>query len=46
MGLHKNYFENIDGLIFYKMLGTGSSPGVSMYPDFSTYALLLISDNK
>ena len=46
MGLHKNYFENIDGLIFYKMLGTGSSPGFSMYPDFSTYALLLIWDNK
>ena len=39
MGMHKTYFENIDGLIFYKMLGTGSSPGFSMYPDFSTYAL-------
>ena len=46
MGMHKTYFENIDGLIFYKMLGTGSSPGFSMYPDFSTYALLLIWDNK
>ena len=46
MGMHKTYFENIDGLIFYKMLGTGSSPGFSMYPDFSTYALLLIWEDK
>ena len=40
MGLHRSHFLNISGLRFYKMLGTGSSPGFSMYPDFSTYALL------
>ena len=40
MGLHKSHFLNVNGLMFYKMLGTGSSPGFSMYPDFSTYALL------
>ena len=46
MGLYKNHFNNIDGLNFYKMLGTGSSPGFSMYPDFSTYAILLTWENK
>ena len=40
MGLHKSHFLDVNGLMFYKMLGTGSSPGFSMYPDFSTYALL------
>ena len=39
MGLHRSHFLDITGLQFYKMLGTGSSPGFSMYPDFSTYAL-------
>ena len=46
MGLYKTHFNNIDGLNFYKMLGTGSSPGFSMYPDFSTYAILLTWENK
>ena len=46
MGLHRRHFKNIDGLNFYKMLGTGSGPGFSMYPDFSTYALLLTWDNE
>ena len=41
MGSHTKNFKNIEGLTFYKMLGTGSDPGFSMYPDFSTYALLL-----
>ena len=41
MGSHRKFFSDIDGLTFYKMLGTGSDPGFSMYPDFSTYALLL-----
>ena len=40
MGLYRSHFLNLSGLKFYKMLGTGSSPGFSMYPDFSTYALL------
>ncbi|MBD30862.1 MAG: spheroidene monooxygenase [Candidatus Marinimicrobia bacterium] len=46
MGLHQRYLNNIDGLNFYKMLGTGSGPGFSMYPDFSTYALLLNWNNE
>ena len=46
MGLYKTHFNNIDGLNFYKMLGTGNSPGFSMYPDFSTYAILLTWENK
>ena len=46
MGLHRSHFLNISGLHFYKMLGTGSSPGFSMYPDFSTYALLQTWSSK
>lgn len=42
MGLHRNYLESIEGQQFYKMLGTGSGPGFSMYPDFYTYALLQV----
>ena len=46
MGLHRTHFLNIKGLHFFKMLGTGSSPGFSMYPDFSTYALLQTWSSK
>ena len=46
MGLHRPHFLNIKGLHFFKMLGTGSSPGFSMYPDFSTYALLQTWSSK
>ena len=46
MGLHRRHCLNIKGLHFFKMLGTGSSPGFSMYPDFSTYALLQTWSSK
>ena len=46
MGVHRSHFLDITGLQFYKMLGTGSSPGFSMYPDFSTYALLQTWSSK
>ena len=46
MGIHRSHFLDITGLQFYKMLGTGSSPGFSMYPDFSTYALLQTWSSK
>lgn len=39
--------QNIDGLVFYKLLGTGGGDGYQWRPDFSTYALLTVfSDDK
>ena len=42
MGSHRKFFSDIDGLTFYKMLGTGSDPGFSMYPDFQPMHFFLI----
>jgi heme-degrading monooxygenase HmoA len=36
----------VDGCDFVKLLGTGSGFGFSLWPDFSTYALLMKWDNK
>lgn len=46
MGIHKDFLKSIDGQKFYKMLGTGSDPGFSMYPDFYTYALLQVWESS
>ena len=40
MGLHHGRLKNIEGLLFYKLLGTGKKPGFRVTPDFKTYALL------
>lgn len=40
MGLYHSRLKNIDGLLFYKLLGTGKKPGFRVTPDFKTYALL------
>ena len=40
MGLYHSLLKNIDGLLFYKLLGTGKKPGFRVTPDFKTYALL------
>ena len=40
MGLYQSRLKNIDGLLFYKLLGTGKKPGFRVTPDFKTYALL------
>tara|TARA_X000000368_G_scaffold419068_1_gene422023 strand:+ start:5769 stop:6443 length:675 start_codon:yes stop_codon:yes gene_type:complete len=34
------------GLSFFKLLGTGSGKGFSLYPDFSTYAILCVWKNE
>ena len=40
MGLYHSRLKNIEGLSFYKLLGTGKKPGFRVTPDFKTYALL------
>ena len=46
MGLPKKFLENAKGLKFYRLLGTGSKTGFSLYPDFKTYCLLSVWDNS
>jgi len=45
MGIAQNKIKNVDGLFFYKFLGTGGGDGFSLRPDFSTYAFLGVWDN-
>ena len=33
-------------LLFFKLLGTGAGSGFSLYPDFSTYAVLCVWENE
>ena len=40
MGLAPVQFKDTAGLHFFKFLGTGGGSGFSLWPDFSTYALL------
>ena len=40
MGVAHLRLKNIEGLKFYKFLGTGGGQGFSLRPDFSTYAFL------
>lgn len=42
---HK-YMQNVEGLIFYKLMGTGKGNGFNPYPDWSTYALLSVWENE
>ena len=38
--------QQVQGLQFYRMLGTGAGAGFSLRPDFSTYALLSVWDHE
>ena len=38
--------KSIDGLTFWKPLGTGSGNGFSIWPDFSTFGLLTVFDTE
>lgn len=40
MGVANSSLAKIEGLQFYKLLGTGGGAGFSLTPDFSTYAFL------
>ena len=42
---HKKIIKN-KGIHFYKMMGTGGGDGFSLIPDFSTYALLIVWNDK
>jgi hypothetical protein len=42
MQLGHAHFKNIEGLVFYKLLGSGAENGFSSKPNFGTYALLCI----
>jgi len=37
--------QDVDGLNFYKLLGSGKGDGFNPYPDWGTYALLTIWDS-
>lgn len=42
MGLGPRKWSNLTGLSFFKLLGTGGGNGFSLWPDFSTYAILMV----
>ena len=46
MQLGHAHFKNIEGLVFYKLLGSGAENGFSSKPNFGTYALLCIWDSE
>jgi heme-degrading monooxygenase HmoA len=46
MGIGFAALRNIQGLSFFKLLGTGAGQGFSLRPDFSTYALLTVWENQ
>lgn len=46
IGRGSKLFELKDGLVDYKLMGTGAGTGFSIWPDFKRYALLLFFDAK
>lgn len=46
MGNSHKIFNKTKGLLFFKLLGTGGGSGFSLYPDFSTYAVLCVWENE
>ena len=42
---HK-HFTKVNGLEFYKLMGSGKGNGFNAWPDWSTYAVLTIWKNK
>lgn len=42
MGLARSGLNKTKGLLFYKLLGTGSGPGFSLQPDLGRYGLLAV----
>lgn len=46
MGKSKELFQNIDGLTFCKMVGSGAGNGFSILPNFGVYALLAVWDTE
>jgi heme-degrading monooxygenase HmoA len=46
MGVAPLLLGKIDGLLFSKLMGTGSGAGFSLFPDFSTYAFLAVWESE
>ena len=46
MGKNNSLINKTQGLLFYKFLGTGGRNGFSLWPDWSTYALLTSWENE
>jgi hypothetical protein len=46
MGLAPFRMNSVEGLQFFKFLGTGGGKGFSLWPDFSTYAFLGVWDDE
>jgi heme-degrading monooxygenase HmoA len=46
MGKNNKLINKTKGLLFYKFLGTGGRNGFSLWPDWSTYALLTTWENE
>jgi len=46
MGISFNQLQSIEGLSFFKMLGTGGGQGFSLRPDFSTYVFLGVWESE
>jgi hypothetical protein len=46
MNLAFDVLNKTPGLSFFKLLGTGSGKGFSLYPDFSTYAILCVWEKE
>jgi hypothetical protein len=45
MGIAPKTLQNTKGLVFSKVMGSGSGDGFSWWPDWSTYSLFLIWEN-
>ena len=45
MGINNKYMKNAGGLLFHKFMGSGGKTGFSLFPDFSTYALVSVWDS-
>jgi heme-degrading monooxygenase HmoA len=46
MQLGHAHLKDVEGLVFYKLLGSGAENGFSSKPNFGTYALLCIWDSE
>jgi len=46
MGIVPYSFNEVQGLLFAKLMGTGAGSGFSLAPDFSTYAFLGVWENQ
>jgi hypothetical protein len=46
MGIAAGKLKSVEGLQFFKFLGTGGGSGFSLYPDFSTYAFLGVWNDR